>query len=157
MYGCGLRAQTPASAFCLSVPASACAAVSGQLQEQLGQPPQHAHADTLDSMVRALPTHISDFGESPPEEQEALLTEAALGAAEFQAAAAAGALAPSPRHPAGAAAVQEEDSAPHLPSHISAFGDDLGPLPGGRAVLSAGGELEDGFAAGGLCAGQVLQ
>lgn len=36
----------------------------------------------------------------------------------------------------------------HLPSHISAFGDDLGPLPGGRAMLSASEDADDGFAAG---------
>jgi hypothetical protein len=139
---------------CLSVPAAVSTAVNGQLQG--GQPAQHGHADSLDSMVRALPSHISDFGESPPADMQALLTEAAWGAEEFEADAAADVSASAPQHPAEAGAVQEEDSAPHLPSHISAFGDDLGPLPGVRAVLSASEELEDGFAAGGWCAGQAL-
>jgi hypothetical protein len=146
--------KAPAPISCLLVPAAYTAAVNGQLQEQVGQPPQHGHADSQDSMVRALPTHISDFGESPPDDRQALLTEAALGA-KFQAGGAAGVLEFSPEHSAGAGAVLGEDSAPHLPSHISAFGDDLGPLPGVRAVLSASGELEDGFAAGGSCVGHA--
>jgi hypothetical protein len=112
----------------------------------------------MDSMVRALPTHISDFGESAPgdeeeEGQQALLIEAALGAT-------AGAAERSTASPdaagqqaaeaaaAGAGAEDGAGGALHLPSHISAFGDDLGPLPGGRAMLSGSAEPEDGFAAG---------
>lgn len=107
----------------------------------------------MDSMVRALPTHISDFGESAPgdeEDQQALLVEAALGGTAGAAGRTASPAAAGQQHPEAAAAGAEDGTggALHLPSHISAFGDDLGPLPGGRAMLSGSAEPEDGFAAG---------
>lgn len=120
------------------------------LQDQLEQLPGAvlSRVGSADSVVRALPTHISDFGESPPGELEALLAEAALGA---DAAGAVAAAVPARAAAAAAGAGEEGDDggALHLPSHISAFGDDLGPLSGGKAMLSASCGADDGFAAGG--------
>lgn len=108
-------------------------AAPGQLsdQQQGSQQLHRAHTDSVDSLVRALPTHISDFGESAPDDD-----------------AAGGAAAPAVPAADAAAAGTDGGTAHHLPSHISAFGDDLGPLPGGRGMLSAGEDLEDNFAAG---------
>jgi hypothetical protein len=138
------------------------AVVNGRLHSQIDQVQQqlqHARPDSVDSLVRALPSHISDFGDSVglslAEDEGALLAAAAAvlaSAPTAQAgrqsdAAAAGPAARASQHAAAGGA--EEGGAPHLPSHISAFGDDLGPLSEGRAMLSGGGDLDDGFPAGG--------
>jgi hypothetical protein len=108
-------------------------------------------------LVRALPSHISDFGDSVglslAEDSGALLAEAAAVSAPAPLAQAGrhadtAAAAAAPRVSQHAAAGADEGGAPHLPSHISAFGDDLGPLSEGRAMLSGGGDLDDGFAGG---------
>jgi len=109
-------------------------------QRDLHQQRDWGHADSVDSLVRALPSHISDFGESPPDEEEAAATTGAQADG-----AAAGAATDGPAVPPDGT---EGAATHHLPSHISAFGDDLGPLPGGRAMLSAGEDADDGFAAG---------
>lgn len=113
-----------------------------QSQDQLDLPADLYTSDS-DSMVRALPTHISDFGESPPRELGTLLTEAALGAT------AAGAQGQEGVAEAAAAGAEEEQGTLHLPSHISAFGDDLGPLSGAPAMLSGNCGLDDGGFGGG--------
>jgi hypothetical protein len=115
-----------------------------QSQDQLDLPADLYTSDS-DSMVRALPTHISDFGESPPRELGTLLTEAALGAT----AVAVGAQGQEGAAQAAAAGAEEEQGSLHLPSHISAFGDDLGPLSGPPAMLSGNCGLDDGGFGGG--------
>jgi hypothetical protein len=142
---------------CCALPLCATAGGQQEQQQEQGiqqQQQQHVQADSVDRLVRALPTHISDFGESPDNEDDAAMLEGLLLEGSASAAPAAparpAAAAAAAARLAGAAAVAaggDQGAAPHLPSHISAFGDDLEPLTGGRDVLSAGAE-EEGFPAG---------